>query len=361
METKCLETRRLILKPIEIDHASSYEKNFVDYEVIRHLSASVPWPYPEDGIRNFIKDYIIPNQGKDRWSWGMFLKSSPNEMIGGVELWRKGCPENRGFWLGKEYWGNSYMTEANEVILDYAFLYLNFEKLVFSNAKGNIGSRKIKEKTGAVLKEVVPSRFVDERYTESEVWALKKDNWFKFRVEKILKTSPIFIELFRNCDYINLKNWYIAGGAVTQTIWNYLSGNDLTHGINDIDLIFFDLDLSDEEEKQRINAIQKQYKNLSYKIDIKNQANVYKWYPQKYGYEIEPYTSTEDGMGTWLSSFSIGIRLETNEFIVNSLQGFDDIFTKTIRPNKRQITQDIYKVMTKRLKRDWPEITVIDY
>jgi hypothetical protein len=40
-------TERLILREVTEADASSYEKNFVDYEVISQLAATVPWPYPE--------------------------------------------------------------------------------------------------------------------------------------------------------------------------------------------------------------------------------------------------------------------------------------------------------------------------
>jgi RimJ/RimL family protein N-acetyltransferase len=86
-----------------------------------------------------------------------------------------------GFWLGKKFWGQGYMTEAVEPAMDYAFNSLDFNSLVFANAVGNIRSRRIKEKTGARLADVKPASFVDPQYTQHEVWTLSKDDWFKFR------------------------------------------------------------------------------------------------------------------------------------------------------------------------------------
>lgn len=178
------ETKRLILKEISLDDAPSYEKNFVDYEVIRHLSVAVPWPYPKDGIINFIKDFILPNQGKDRWVWGIFLKVNPIELVGVVDLWRECRPENRGFWLAKKLWGQGIMTEAVEPVMNYAFNELRFEKLVFANAVGNVASRKVKEKTRAKLIDVRPAKFVDPKYTEHEIWELTRQDWLTFLAKK---------------------------------------------------------------------------------------------------------------------------------------------------------------------------------
>ena len=171
------DTSRLILREVTYADVPAYKKHFVDYEVIRHLAACVPWPYPEDGIETFLSEVVLPRQGKDKWVWGIYLKSNPSELIGVVDLWREGKPENRGFWLGHKFWGQGLMTEAVEPVMDYAFDVLGFEKLVFTNAVGNIGSRRIKEKTGARMVDVRPQAFVDPRFREHEIWELTKEEW----------------------------------------------------------------------------------------------------------------------------------------------------------------------------------------
>lgn len=175
------ETDKLILRGVAERDVPSWEKHFVDYEVIRHLSAEVPWPYPEGGIFEYLHSHVLPKQGIDRWLWGIFLKEKPNEMIGAVRLWREGKPENRGFWLGRKYWGQGIMTEAVKPVMDYAFDVLGFEKLVFTNACGNERSHRIKEKTGARLIRVEPAKFVDPQYTEHEVWELTREEWNDFK------------------------------------------------------------------------------------------------------------------------------------------------------------------------------------
>ena len=177
MSLPILTTDRLLLRAVTLADAPAYQKYFSNFEVIRHLGAAVPWPYPQNGAHDFIKNVIIPNQGKDRWVWGIFLKSNPNELIGAVDLWRKGIPEHRGFWLGQDFWGKGIMAEAVTPVTDYAFNDLGFERLIFSNARGNIQSRKIKEKTGARFLKTEPADFVDPKYKERELWELCKKDW----------------------------------------------------------------------------------------------------------------------------------------------------------------------------------------
>ncbi len=65
-------TPRLQLKPVDLEDIPSYRNHFVDYEVIRSLSAAVPWPYPEDGIEKYMKEMIFPRQGKSNFNWGIY-------------------------------------------------------------------------------------------------------------------------------------------------------------------------------------------------------------------------------------------------------------------------------------------------
>jgi RimJ/RimL family protein N-acetyltransferase len=63
-------------------------------------------------------------------------------------------------------------------VTSYAFEELGFHKLVFSNAVGNERSRRVKEKTHAVLVGRRPACFVDPAFTEAETWELTAETWW---------------------------------------------------------------------------------------------------------------------------------------------------------------------------------------
>ena len=170
------ETKRLLVKPLRLEDAPAYQKYFNDYEVISHLSRKVPWPYPEDGALSYLK-FVLPLQGIDRWDWGIFEKSNPDECIGSIGIFKKGIPEHRGFWLAQKHWGKGYMTEAVEPVTSYAFDELGFTELLLSNAKGNERSRRLKEKVGAEFLYLKSSELVNPDYKESEIWRLTKEAW----------------------------------------------------------------------------------------------------------------------------------------------------------------------------------------
>jgi RimJ/RimL family protein N-acetyltransferase len=170
-----MTTARLLLRGVTPADAPAIQRNFADYEIIRHLAAIVPWPYPPHGAADFL-DMVLPLQGQNRWVWALFLKHEPEEAIGIVDL-RQGERENRGFWLARRFWGQGLMTEACDAVTDYAFSSLGFERLVLCNAVGNTRSRRIKEKAGATLLYVEPASFVDPALTQHEVWELSRTAW----------------------------------------------------------------------------------------------------------------------------------------------------------------------------------------
>ena len=83
---------------------------------------------------------------------------------------------------------------------------------------------------------------------------------------------------------------------------------------------------------------------------------------QTFGYEIKPYASSEEAISTFpITAGCIGIRKEASGYLIYSAFGFDDLFDSIVRPNKKQITQDIYEAKLLRWKPLWPKLTYIDW
>jgi [ribosomal protein S5]-alanine N-acetyltransferase len=171
-----LETEQLWLRSVSDLDIPALERHFVDYEVVRFLSRRVPWPYPEGGVRAHLGRLAATPKGA-RFSWGIFHKEAPLECIGSIDLFQPGIPHHRGFWLGRNFWGRGYMSEAAAAVTDYAFTELGFAELVLANAAGNQRSRRIKEKSGARLLGLTPGEYVDPSLTQQEQWSLTREAW----------------------------------------------------------------------------------------------------------------------------------------------------------------------------------------
>ncbi|MGI9281832.1 MAG: nucleotidyltransferase family protein [Endozoicomonas sp.] len=172
----------------------------------------------------------------------------------------------------------------------------------------------------------------------------------------LLKQSLEITETLEACRMIEVPNYYLAGGAITQTVWNHLLGLPLLNNIKDFDVVYFDS--SDASNEQHYQLQISDLVSHTFPVDVKNQAKVHEWYPQKFGNVIEPYQSAEEGIASWLPAFAIGVRLEGSGLKVFAPYGLDDLMAMHIRPNKTVMSEQSYVAMTKSFKARWTGITV---
>ena len=135
---------------------------------------------------------------------------------------------------------------------------------------------------------------------------------------------------------LNLPNWYLAGGALSQTIWNSVSKFPPETGIRDYDLVYYDAsDPSYEAEDLAIQAGKRHFADIAVEVEIRNQARVHLWYEKKHGIPCGPHASVEAGIDTWIStSAMLGVRLDRmGEWIVYAPRGLSDFFNMVVRPN----------------------------
>lgn len=100
-----LETKRLLLRPLELADAEQTQPLFSQWEIVKFLNASVPRPYPADGAYRYYRDVILPAVARgDEWDWSLRLKTAPAQIIGAISLVR-GERINRGFWIALPWQG----------------------------------------------------------------------------------------------------------------------------------------------------------------------------------------------------------------------------------------------------------------
>jgi [ribosomal protein S5]-alanine N-acetyltransferase len=171
-----LETPRLLLRPLELADAERTQLLFPHWEIVKHLNAKIPWPFPEDGALTYYCDAALPAiERGDEWHWTLRLKESPAEHIGSICL-TKGENVNRGFWLALPWHGRGLMTEAVVAVNDYWFDVLGFDVLRVLKSVTNTASRRISEKTGMRVIEMKEGEYVSGRVM-SELWEITADEW----------------------------------------------------------------------------------------------------------------------------------------------------------------------------------------
>jgi RimJ/RimL family protein N-acetyltransferase len=171
-----LETNRLTLRPLSLDDAPATQQLFPNWEIVRYLSAKVPWPYPDDGAVQFIRNVAIPAMERgEQWLWAIRLKSGPAHQIGCINL-SVARDENRGFWLGLPWHNQGIMSEACEAVTGFWFTTLKRDTLRAAKSPDNLASRRISEKEGGRMVERVERNYVIGKVT-AEIWELTLENW----------------------------------------------------------------------------------------------------------------------------------------------------------------------------------------
>ena len=178
----------------------------------------------------------------------------------------------------------------------------------------------------------------------------------KDKIISIIRQSPEIEETLSVCTEYGLPNYYLAGGAITQCIWNFILNLPLMAKVKDFDVIYFCKEEKDQEEvyETRINNRVRH----SIPVDIKNQAFVHEWYPIKFGNTIVPYKNVEDVFLSWIPAFAIGIRKEDRKYKVFAPFGLQDTLDMYVRPNKNIMSSKNYEKMATSFQERWPQIKV---
>jgi hypothetical protein len=182
------------------------------------------------------------------------------------------------------------------------------------------------------------------------------------RLADSLRANEALWECLHRFAALNLSAWYLGAGCVAQTIWNLAHGKTPSADILDYDLVYYDHDLSEEREHALACQARELVADLPLELDVKNQARVHVWYPNRFGYRIRPYQSTEDAIGTWpTTATAIGIRPRGREIEVWAPFGTDDLFNLVVRPNRVQITPAIYNAKVTRWVARWPSLMALTW
>lgn len=83
-----------------------------------------------------------------------------------------------GYWLGAEFSGKGYMTEAVELVLKYAFKTLKLHRIEANVQPVNLASINVLKRAG-FTKEGFSRRYlkIDGRWRDHERWAIIAEDW----------------------------------------------------------------------------------------------------------------------------------------------------------------------------------------
>lgn len=172
-----LQNNRLILRPVTMQDAPAIQKYFNNFEIIKYIGNHVPWPYPDNGAKEFLSYMFERMNNEEIYLWAITLKEHGDEAIGVIEYrFTDKEDDNRGFWLAQPFWGKGIMSDTLKLTQEHVFNALGKDYILDGHAPSNKGSRRVKEKNGSFYIHQKDMVFLTGEMT-GEVWKVTPESW----------------------------------------------------------------------------------------------------------------------------------------------------------------------------------------
>ncbi len=174
-----LETGRLVLRPFNLSDSSDLQRLAGDFAVA-DTTAAIPHPYPDGAAEAWInthKDEFINNK---MLALAVTLKEDGG-LAGCVSILDIDKASNSGelgYWIGKDFWGQGYCTEASSALIKYGFEEMNLNRIQAKHLARNPASGKVMQKLGMKQEGYLRQAFVKwGRYEDDVLYAILREDW----------------------------------------------------------------------------------------------------------------------------------------------------------------------------------------
>lgn len=181
---------------------------------------------------------------------------------------------------------------------------------------------------------------------------------------EIVRSEPVLMRILMGTRSLGLPDVLLGAGAVYNTVWNVLTGRPSLSGIKDADIAYFDAtDLSYEAEDAVIRRAAAEFSDLPLPVEVRNQARVHLWYPQKFGSPYPQLTCSADMMRYYASkTHAVAVRIEEDDRLsVLAPFGLGDLFSFRITPNTALDNRATHTAKGERARSIWPEVMVVPW
>jgi hypothetical protein len=108
---------------------------------------------------------------------------------------------------------------------------------------------------------------------------------------------------------LGLSDAWLVAGSLFQTVCNVLTRRAPEYGIKDYDLFYFDPDTSWEAEDAVIQRVTTLFADLGVAVEVRSQARVHLWYPDKFGVAYPPLRCSSEAIDRFLSvAVQVGVQ-----------------------------------------------------
>ena len=181
-----LETKRLILRRINIRDAKDIFEYSKDKEVARHVlwSAQKDISEAKDYCRFMAKRY----RNDQPSSWGIIDKAT-NRLVGTIgymDYNEDNATVEVGYSLARWLWNGGYMTEALTRVIEYTFEAMDVNRIEAQHELENPSSGRVMEKCGMRKEGELRQRLYNKgRYVDVALYAILKEDYDKAKGQSL--------------------------------------------------------------------------------------------------------------------------------------------------------------------------------
>jgi uncharacterized protein len=180
-------------------------------------------------------------------------------------------------------------------------------------------------------------------------------------LRSIIAQSPYLSLWLATLRDLDLPDAWIVSGAIYNQVWNHLTGRPWLYGIKDIDIFYFDPDLSYEAEDRTIRCVTPLFPPTP-PIELRNEARVHLWFAERFGQPYPQLASTCEAITFFASrTHCIGARLTDKGLDLYAPFGLDDIFSFRLTPNPFIDNRATHHSKAERQMALWPELTLVPW
>jgi RimJ/RimL family protein N-acetyltransferase len=145
-----LETKRLILKTIELSDLDNLATLRSDFEVMQHTGES--GVQTKEQVKKYL-DIALSYQNKHGMGFCLVFEKESGNFIGEAGIFHLLFDDTQpeieiGYHLHKKFWGRGYATELTKSLIQWGFQHLSINKIVSATYPDNIASQKVLKKSG---------------------------------------------------------------------------------------------------------------------------------------------------------------------------------------------------------------------
>ncbi|MBI2484641.1 nucleotidyltransferase family protein [Candidatus Uhrbacteria bacterium] len=177
------------------------------------------------------------------------------------------------------------------------------------------------------------------------------------KLVEIIRHEPRLIGALQIVRDLHLPDWYIAAGAIRNTVWDVLHGYTHRTPLNDVDVVYFET--RDDALAHDLSLWEKlQERDGTYTWNVFNQARAHEKFPL-----YPTHGPTSIFMSYWSETPTcVGVRLEPDDTLtISAPHGLEDLFHLRVRPVPPPFQDmELYRRRTtaKRWQETWPHLQI---